>query len=402
MNKITSGSIFLVLFLFANLSFAQVWTQKKAMGDSLKRVSMPGFSIGDTGYIVTGVDTFSYQSSTHTYNDMWAYDPVNDNWLQRASFPGGGRSAACGAAIGTKAYVGLGWNGSSYLKDFYEYDQSTDAWTQMASFPGQGTRNTFCAAFNNYVFVGGGNGSNQFWVYDSFLNSWTRLSNMPFGGRSGGVSFATDSFIYIGLGQNNGSDFNDFWKYNPSSQSWTQLPNFPGVGRLQASAVKVGNNYFVGGGHRLNSGFRLNDFYEFNPVTDTWSSLATNSPVSRSMSGSFSINGKGYLVGGVSVTDSIMSNTYEISYQTTHLKGVTNENNVNLNIYPIPITDNQLSIQIDKSALIKVYDINGKELYFSRLLAGLNVVEMPYNKGVILYRIIGESFNKTGVIPIIH
>lgn len=394
--------IIVLLLFIGNDMFAQVWTQKKPMGDTLKRVSMPGFSIGDTGYIVTGVDTFNYQSSTHTYNDMWAYDPVSDTWSQKNSFPGAGRSAASAAVIGTKAYVGLGWNGSSYLNDFYEYDQTTGSWTQKTSFPGSGTRNSFCAAVNNYVFVGGGNGSNQLWVYDTFLNSWSQLSNLPFGSRNGGVAFATDTFIYFGLGHDSNSDYNDFWKYNPMTQTWTQLPNFPGTGRLQASAVKVGSKVIVGGGHRLGIAARLNDFYEFDPSSDSWSNSPTNCPVGRSMSGSFTINGKGYLVGGVGVTDTIMSNNYEISYLPTDLDERNYlQNSEYLNVYPIPTSSNQVTFDISQNAQLLLYNIEGKLLQNSRLLIGKQLVDLPENNGLVIYQIIGRTINKQGVISVV-
>ena len=42
---------------------------------------------------------------------------------------------AVGFSIGSKGYIGTGYNGSLY-KDFWEYDPATNAWTQKADFGG--------------------------------------------------------------------------------------------------------------------------------------------------------------------------------------------------------------------------------------------------------------------------
>jgi len=57
----------------------------------------------------------------------------------KAMFPGNGRLAAVGIyfSVGTKGYVGTGWNGTGAYdeSDFWEYDASTNTWTQKTGFP---------------------------------------------------------------------------------------------------------------------------------------------------------------------------------------------------------------------------------------------------------------------------
>src|SRR5271157_3785708 len=84
------------------------------------RDSAVGFSIGSKGYIGTGYD------GTTEYKDFWEYDPTANTWTRKADFAGAARDSAVGFAIGSigKGYIGTGYDGSSDYKDFWEYDPS--------------------------------------------------------------------------------------------------------------------------------------------------------------------------------------------------------------------------------------------------------------------------------------
>ena len=58
------------------------WIQKAdfAGGD---RSNAVGFSIGNKGYVATGVD-----ASRGLRNDFWEFDPISGNWTKKADFPG--------------------------------------------------------------------------------------------------------------------------------------------------------------------------------------------------------------------------------------------------------------------------------------------------------------------------
>src|SRR4030042_1121939 len=59
------------------------------------------------------------------------------NWIELSDFEGVPRSDAVAFAIGTKGYVGTGYNAEDErLKDFWEYDPDQNTWNQNADFPG--------------------------------------------------------------------------------------------------------------------------------------------------------------------------------------------------------------------------------------------------------------------------
>jgi N-acetylneuraminic acid mutarotase len=100
-------------------------------------VAMPWvFSIGHKGYVGTGR---SYDGGYNYYKDFWEYDPVVNKWTQRADFGGTVRSEAVGFGIGHKGYLGTGYYSdqvSHSYNDFWEYDPIENSWTQKSNFGG--------------------------------------------------------------------------------------------------------------------------------------------------------------------------------------------------------------------------------------------------------------------------
>src|ERR1035437_7222403 len=126
MKKILTFLAFTIsIFLFIINSAAQApntWAQKNDMGYTAPngptaRYSAVGFSIGTKGYIGTGYDG-------SLKNDFWEYDPSSNTWIQKANFGGTARYFAVGFSIGTKGYIGTGYDGSTYKNDLWEYSSS--------------------------------------------------------------------------------------------------------------------------------------------------------------------------------------------------------------------------------------------------------------------------------------
>ena len=97
-NDIVTGNI----TLYAKWQTG-VWTQKADFAGGGRNGAV-GFSIGNRGYIGTGVD-----NAGGVRNDFWEYDPVSNIWTQKANFAGGVRTYAVGFSIGNKGYIGTGY-----------------------------------------------------------------------------------------------------------------------------------------------------------------------------------------------------------------------------------------------------------------------------------------------------
>ncbi len=101
---------------------SNVWTQKNTFPGAYRQWAV-GFSIGNIGYVGTGV----YGCTPNELNDFWEYNDTADVWTQKANFGGTVRSSAVGFSIGTKGYLGAGCQGSTDFNDFWEYDPNAIA-----------------------------------------------------------------------------------------------------------------------------------------------------------------------------------------------------------------------------------------------------------------------------------
>src|SRR5713101_5953478 len=126
----TQTCIFAILLAggLSNSHAQDTWTQKADFGGAA-RFGAVGFSIGSKGYIGTGYDG-AYRK------DFWEYDPGTNAWSQKADCCPPAREGAVGFSIGDKGYVGTGSFSHGFKKDFWEYDPATNAWTQKADFGG--------------------------------------------------------------------------------------------------------------------------------------------------------------------------------------------------------------------------------------------------------------------------
>ncbi|MFI5163720.1 MAG: T9SS type A sorting domain-containing protein [Bacteroidia bacterium] len=144
---------------------ADTWTQKANCGIAPPFFSGIGFSTSAKGYVGIGA------SNNTLTTELWEYDPNSNNWTQKNSLPGAYRQWGTAFSIGDLGYVGTGVFGCSptELNDFWEYNTLTDTWTQKVNFGG--TPRNSCSAFSigakGYVGLGGDNlYKNDFWEYD--------------------------------------------------------------------------------------------------------------------------------------------------------------------------------------------------------------------------------------------
>jgi len=199
---------------------SNTWTQKADFPGGV-RFDAVGFSIGNKGYIGMGTDDGFFTEREQT--DFWEYDPASNSWTKKADFPGGKRLGTVGFSIGNKGYIGTGiiWEKSDfsndYKKDFWEYDPSTNVWTKKADFPGEERAYAVGFSVGNKGYVGTGSiessykGLKDIWEYNPASNSWTKKPDIQ-QGRASAVSFSIGNKGYVGTGIDGG---NDFWEFVP-------------------------------------------------------------------------------------------------------------------------------------------------------------------------------------------
>jgi N-acetylneuraminic acid mutarotase len=246
---------------------ANAWTQKADFGGGA-RAGVVGFSIGSKGYIGTG--SFSSLDSIEgipplpptLFKDFWEYNPAADTWTQKADFGGEARGSAVGFSIGNKGYIGTGVVGYDWLhhgpptynNDFWEYDPAANTWTQKADFGGDARYRAIGFSIGNKGYIGtgiigaGSPSLKDFWEYDPALNTWTQRTDFEGTARGYAVGFSIGSKGYIGMGDNDLSATKDFWEYDPALNTWTQKADFGGTVRDLAVGFSIESKGYIGTG----------------------------------------------------------------------------------------------------------------------------------------------------------
>jgi N-acetylneuraminic acid mutarotase len=242
--------------------------------EGVPRSDAVGFAIGTKGYVGTGYnsDADNDTSALHIWldgraKDFWEYDPATDTWNKRAYFPGAARNAAVGIGTDTKGYIGTGYDGKNRLKDFWEYDPVLDTWSQKADFGDSETS-----------------------------------------GRYGALGFSINNKCYIGTGYD-GYYLKDFWEYDPATNVWTKKSSLGGSKRTNAVGFAINGKGYVCTG--MDNGAYKDDFWQYDPATDKWTELR---PISNTTADedydddyttitgtskvAFAMNGKGYIATG--------------------------------------------------------------------------------------------------------
>ncbi|WP_229238992.1 hypothetical protein, partial [Emticicia sp. C21] len=268
-----------------------LWTKKADIGGS-GRSGAVGFSIGNKGYIGTGL-------GNGILKDFWEYNPLTDSWTQKADFGGVARHLAVGFSIGNKGYIGTGTSSddNASLKDFWEYDLLTNQWTQKADFAGTPRYDAVGFSINNKGYIGTGRNYthilyNDFWEYDSTSTvngndangnpkgQWILKAEFPAAKRAGAVGFSIGGKGYIGTGLINYNPnvlTGDFYEYNPVTNVWVSKAYFTGTPGYRAVGFSLDNKGYIGTG--TFRGIFIKDFWEYDPTSTKFGTDTEGQPI---------------------------------------------------------------------------------------------------------------------------
>ncbi len=275
------------------------WTQKATFGGAW-RVWVVSFSIGSKGYVGCG-----WNDQGELTKDFWEYDSTTNAWTRKADFPGLARQNAVGFSIGSMGYVGLGQTDSGLAHDFWQYNPVTDLWVQKADFDSSGR--TMSASFvigdKGYI-VGGKIGStflantNEVWEYDPQGNAWSRKADFPGQERETAMGFSSSTKGYYGTGfSSTGICLQDFWQFDPVLETWTQKADFGGGGRTGLLGVFIDGKGYAGLGGDLSSLYK--DIWQYDPSGNQWIRVSDYAGLGRIDVTTFTMGTSGYVGLGV-------------------------------------------------------------------------------------------------------
>ena len=286
----------LCLFFTSALSNPGSWLKKTDL-TAAGRFMSTGFAIGTKGYLGTGWNGIF--NATGYFKDFWEWDQATNTWTQKADQAGGGRMQSVSFSVGLKGYVGMGQTFTGAKQDFWEYDQAGNFWTQVANFPSAKIGSVgFSIGLKGYVGLGG---DKEFWEYDPSVNSWNQKTDYPGLSVGNAAGFSISGKGYIGTGLDAAwTVTNDFWEYDPATNAWVKKANFGGAARGEAVGFSIGNYGYIGIGTTSVSAGSVSDFWQYDLCTDTWTQVADFGGGVREMAVGFAIGNLGYVgTGGV-------------------------------------------------------------------------------------------------------
>jgi N-acetylneuraminic acid mutarotase len=273
----------------------------------VKRSGAFSFTIGTTVFVGLGYDGDDYLS------DMYVYDITKGYWETKKAFPGTPRERAVSFSINGKGYVGLGYNrdlDEEELGDFWEYDPATNEWTSIGDFEGTARYNAigFSIGSKGYVGTGydGDNTNSDFWEFDPTAeagNQWNEIVSYPGDKIESGLAFVINNKAYIGTGRENGSFSLDFWEFTPgeddAAPTWIKrTPDSDdddydefklAMYRYDAMVITTGNTAYIVGGV-ASSGAIDRSVYEFDATTLLWDDRTSFEGSARSLAIGFALS----------------------------------------------------------------------------------------------------------------
>ena len=390
--------VLLLLFLVLSGSLFSQGNNWRELNDFLggQRERAVAFSIGDYGYLGTGVDT-----AEQVLKDFWRYDPITDSWTQMADLTGPGRRDAVGFSAGGKGYIGLGIDNhvsilGNKMKDLWEYDPTLNSWLQKADYPGGGGTGVFFSTVfvaDEKAYVCGGKIGpnlyiNQLWEYKPSVDTWTQRAPFLGGVRYLASSFCIDGVGYVGMGANQDVYKKDFYKYNPGSNTWSTIAPFPAYERGSACAFSLDGRGYVCLG---TNGGLLDDLIEYNPATNEWAIRASYGGSARKSAAAFVINNKAYVGTGKGYSGKRRGMQ---EYSATDYTSLEENKASPLVIFPNPSNGLiQLKRTTTEPALISIYNLSGikvmekkfkgEEIDLSNLPGGNYIVKLISDEKVL-------------------
>jgi hypothetical protein len=383
------------LFLLSFLVKSQVWTQINDF-PGIARDDGTSFTIGNKSYCGTGIVPF------YTLRDFYYFNIDSSSWSTINSLPQGEqRQYACGFASDSFGYVFGGVNDSEFLNDLWAYDPRNDNWEQKTSLPSTPRAGASSFVIDSVAYIIGGKTDslaaiNEVWAYHMKTDSWTRKNNFPFGSRWRASATANNSLGYLAYGLDSSLVYHDeVYQYNPRNDSWTLINKHPKGARNYVKMHLIGNQLISIAGMDSSSKF-LNDCWSYNLSSSTWKELDTIPSQGVRGGMSFVSNNAIYYSSGLGEDRVRTKESWRLENATILFE---NKNANTFHVFPNPFHE-EITIAISKLgsiATFNILDIQGKVVKSGDLTQGVKKLDLyRLDKGFyfIIIKDEGETYFK--------
>jgi N-acetylneuraminic acid mutarotase len=351
----------LLIGLLATFSpaFTQQW-QQTADFPGVERDDGCSFTIGNTAYCGTGIVPFVPRADFH------AFDLLAEIWTTIASLPAGEkRQYASGFASDTFGFVFGGVNDTAFLNDLWRYDPKQDQWKEMSGLPSFARAGAAVFVIDSIAYILGGKNDSleataEVWAYHMFRGSWKRKQDLPFGARWRASAAGNDSLGYLAFGLDDSLHFRkEVYEYNPLTDSWKKISDFPGGGRNYVKMQLMGDQLITIGGMD-SAGVFSNACHSYNLSKQQWKTLPPIPATARRAGICFKSSSAIYYTTGLLADYSRTQETWRLE-DPTNLSESCIKNAIG--IYPNPATDHLYLSGLPTGTLnFEVWDQFGRQV----------------------------------------
>jgi len=301
-------------------------------------------------------------SGTIVYDSVFVFN--GNSWSFADTIPDRNLWDVETVRVGNEVYLVSGWpGGASFLRKF---NLDNYQWTYLANSPNGTTWGVAAEYFNGHIYLF--NPSGNVFEYSIAANEWQTKNNAGVTGPLNLSSIIFGDEIYI-IGFNDST----FIKYNPLNDQWTPLAKSPYQVGASAMGIINDNIYCIGGNMNGNSQAQYKSVIVYNIAQNRWDLDSLQISAKRHWMATAEYLGGLYILGGIDSAAQSVNFVEEIVPQGTDtimtaIKENKKEHPENFTLYqnyPNPFnprTTIGYSLKTDSRVLLKIYDINGREI----------------------------------------
>ncbi|PHN02004.1 hypothetical protein CRP01_34425 [Flavilitoribacter nigricans DSM 23189 = NBRC 102662] len=211
-----------------------MWMREQPFPGILRKDAF-GVSLDGKGYIGTGCRDLTRECIDGWLDDVWSYDPIAGAWDSIGVLPlyannqsiNRGRTNAVAFVVNDRLFAGFGYTGLD-LNDLWEFDPNQENWARRGSFDVQDSgQGIVTVPIGSSVFLGLSEDlSSDAWyelsipatANDSFgFEQRQSLPNDPVFPTAADFVFEINGRVYM-VGTNNAYNSTDIWEYVPAAQ----------------------------------------------------------------------------------------------------------------------------------------------------------------------------------------
>jgi N-acetylneuraminic acid mutarotase len=361
-----------LLVLLTIHSNGQHWDQIQAYPD-VERDDAISFTIGTKAYCGTGLKVGWVPTV-----DMHCLNMSNDTWSEITDLPAGNeRQYAAAFSNDTLGFIVGGTRGSKFLNDVWSYDPVSDQWVNKGNAPfiGRGGSVAFCIDNVAYL-IGGVDSTNQMldevWSYDIHTNTWTQKADFPFGGRwrASGCSFSYKGYLIFGKDAAS-AIHNELYSYDPVTDQWSFVKDFPLAGRTYSTLTVIDSSLIVVGG-KDSIGTHNNDVWSYSINTDQWDQRTSIPSAGRKGGVAFTNGVSLYYSTGINGSNQRLNETWK----ATNVLSVKSNEEQNFSFFPNPCINELIITAQEHDETLRIYSILGVLMIDAKLKSESSIIDV--------------------------